>query len=227
MNILHYSSALHVSYEITTYIINYLNDDLISSMIRHKDHLGFTPVGSLCAIGSLELFTKFINNNSLNLVFDSGGESGESPNPFMKACAKGHLRLIKHIVETSPVINSVINRQDCYGRSAMYFAACNPCALRLIELLVEHGSDGLCTTKDGMTPLHMSAEVGDSETVKWLAVKFPEALMMKAQNDMTPIDLIDESLYQEIIEMVNQGKIGLNREALKRYSEDSDTTIHE
>ncbi|BDA40968.1 probable Ankyrin repeat domain-containing protein 39 [Coccomyxa sp. Obi] len=56
----------------------------------------------------------------------------------------------------------------------------------IVNLLLEHGANGLLQDADGQTPLHKAIAQGHTEVARILQEAFPDAVHLADKNGVTP-----------------------------------------
>ena len=132
-------------------------------VIHEADDDGFTVLHSAALGGDLALLQYFIKNGSE--VFS---KTKDGRNCLHLAAEKGHLNICRALLEN---YNFDIHARDDYMFTVLLRAACSD-DLKLLEYLIENGSDLFSKTKDGRSCLHLAAQNGHLEICEALLQKY-------------------------------------------------------
>ena len=132
-------------------------------VIQEADDDGFTVLHSAALGGDLALLQYLIKNGSE--VFS---KTKDGRNCLHLAAEKGHLNICRALLEN---YNFDIHARDDDMFTVLLRAACSD-DLKLLEYLIENGSDLFSKTKDGRSCLHLAAQNGHLEICEALLQKY-------------------------------------------------------
>ena len=130
---------------------------------------------------------------------ESRNDKDESP--LMLAALKGHLALVKKLVERDADVNKT-------GWTALHYAASGG-HVQVIDFLLEHSAYIDAESPNGTTPLMMAAMYGSPESVK-LLIQAGADLNVKNTVGMTALDFAVRGKRQNAKELI---ETGLQRQA--------------
>jgi ankyrin repeat protein len=120
---------------------------------------GMTPLSQACTNGSFE-FVRLLLKSGANP--NTAIATGETP---LMTCAKtGNADAVRLLVEYGAAVNA---KEPAQGQTALMWAAAERHSNVVSALIASH-ADLKAHTKDGFTPIHFTARVGDLESVKLL-----------------------------------------------------------
>ena len=132
-------------------------------VIHETDDAGLTVLHSAALGGDLALLQYLIENGS-----DVFSKTKNGRSCLHLAAEKGHLDLCRALLQN---YNFDIHARDDDMFTVLLHAACSD-DLKLLEYLIENGSDIFSKTTDGRSCLHLAAENGHLEICKALLQKY-------------------------------------------------------
>lgn len=135
--------------------------------------------------------------------------------PLMLAALKGHLPLVKKLVERDADVNKP-------GWTALHYAATGGHVL-VIEFLLEHSAYIDAESSNGTTPLMMAAMYGSPESVKVL-IQAGADLNLKNVLGMTALDFAVRANRQNAKELIETGLQRLAARASRSGTSFSDSS---
>ena len=124
-----------------------------------SNDFGMTPLSQACTNGSFE-FVRLLLKSSANP--NTAIATGETP---LMTCAKtGNADAVRLLVEYGAAVNA---KEPAQGQTALMWAAAERHP-NVVSALIALHADLKAHSKEGFTPIHFSARVGDLESVKLL-----------------------------------------------------------
>lgn len=143
--------------------------------------------------GSLKVARLLIDSPKLRA--ESRNAADESP--LMMAALKGHLDLVKRLIEKDADVNKT-------GWTPLHYAATGG-HTDVIRLLLEHHAFIDATSPNGTTPLMMAAAYGSPEAVK-LLVEEGADITLRNMKQMTAMDFARNAERPDAIELLTQAE---------------------
>ena len=132
-----------------------------------KDENGDTPLHEACRNGNESIVKELLEKMSKkhlcsgNLVFRN--DSGLTP--LHKACREGHTEVIKLLVKYSSNSRELVAAGDNDNATALHYA-CQKGNIEIITTLLEEEASIVAARCNGITPLHIAAQVGRVDVMK-------------------------------------------------------------
>jgi ankyrin repeat protein len=139
--------------------------------------------------GSLKAATTLIESPKTNVEI----RTSHDESPLMMAALKGHLELVKQLIERGADVNKT-------GWTPLHYAATNG-HLAIMELLLEQHAYIDAESPNGTTPLMMAAHYGSPAAVKLLLEAGADPTL-KNQLGMTAIDFAYRANRQEAADLI-------------------------
>ena len=202
-NILHYA-AWHGQLD----IIRYLTENY-QSLLYVKDNIGRTPLIIAALSGSVECL-EYLVSKGCN-IFD---EDSDGRTILHKACQKGKLALVKHLVGNYPVL---LTMRDNEGETPLHTAGLSGSVELVVYLVHQKQCDVFDKDNIGRTILHKACQEGKLTLVKYLVVNYPDLLTMKDNEEETPlhtagwsnsIELVDYIVHQQQYDVFDKDSYG-------------------
>jgi ankyrin repeat protein len=153
--------------------------------LEARANAGDTPLHAAAVPGSLQAAQRLIelgaNPNARQLPRYEGAGFGASV--LDRAASRGHRELVKLLLDHGAKVQ---DENDPHRDTALHWACMGMIAAKyvrqpelaangeVIAMLMEHFSDINVRNRGGMTPLHVAAEHGAADTVKYLLDSYPK-----------------------------------------------------
>jgi len=170
---------------------------------------------SVIELNKWEEFCTFVNSNihTINTPY-----SIYNLTPLQSAIYHGRPRFVKYLVQRG----ATTNVSDIHGRTPVYWAAFRAAFMGYtdtLRVLAELKVDMNTPAKDGTTPLHVSACLGNISIVKYLVEKCHVRINTKASYGTTPISDANSRGYTAIAMYLEQ-QLVMRQQAVKMVMED-------
>lgn len=145
---------------------------------------------------SLRVFDVLMQAPGVRL--DETSAQGESA--LMMAALKGHLAIVRKLLERGAAVNNE-------GWNALHYAtsAALPDSLAIVQLLVRKGAPVDAPSPNGTTALMMAAQYGSEDVVAQL-LKYGADPLARNQRGWTPVDFARQASRQYMGDMLTQAQ---------------------
>ena len=161
-----------------------------------KDSRGRPGLVAALHRDSLRVFEVLLQSPGIRL--DETSAQGESA--LMMAAIKGHLALVRKLLERGAAV-----QKD--GWTALHYAASAalPDSLAIVQLLVRKGAQIDAPSPNGTTPLMMAAQYSSEDVVAQL-LKYGADPRAKNQRGWTPVDFARQASRDYLVESLSQAQ---------------------
>ena len=162
-------------------------------LIHTTDIGGRSAVFSAVSAGHVEIVRLLVAYGANILKLDLVGSS-----LLFVACQKGRIALVNQLIESSP---ELITKRTKYNWAPVHAAACGG-FVDVLGCLVTRGADILAEDNDGYSVLHIAAQQGEINTIRYLIHAYPKLLHRKDNKGLNVVYHAAKSGHTDVFKIL-------------------------
>jgi len=169
---------------------------------------GLTALHLAAERGSPEITEALLDRNADMSIRDSEGRL-----PLHYAALQGHIEVAELLIDAGGDVDAI----DSKDRTPFLYA-CVSGHLDLAKCLVDiHGADPHVVTGTGNNALHAACRVGHFNLIRWLIVEKRVDLYWSNDEDVKPIDYVDDERVDEVIGWWDEAQSGVAGDGKEKH----------